>query len=126
MADTLMKRLLILLSVIAIAGVPASAAGTSKKAIKIAGTTEGNTGCMILEESTPVKGKLLLAGVVYVRTEYRVIQSFNYQPAKQKYTGPGAVKKLNRQAVRDKVKLVVLPYHYPPAQLTRARKLCGQ
>jgi len=93
---------------------------------EISGTTQGNTGCAILEKHMPVKGKLLLAGVVYARTEYRVLDSFNYKMPKSKFTGQGEIDELNRLAVKDKVKLVVLTSKYTPEQLEEARKLCGE
>lgn len=102
----------------------ATGAKSSQNGIKVAGTTEGNTGCMILEKHMPVKGKMLLLGVVYVRTEYDVLQTFNYNPPKQKFTGQGETDKLNSLAVKNKVKLVVLPSHYSQDQLKTARDIC--
>lgn len=102
----------------------AAEAKSDQNGIKAAGTTEGNTGCMILEKHMPVKGKLLLLGVVYARTEYDVIQSFNYTPPKQKFTGQGETDKLNNLAVKNKVKLVILPSHYSQDQLKTARDMC--
>lgn len=74
----------------------------------------------------PVKGKLLFAGVVYARTQYRVVQTFNYKPARQKYTGQGQVNELNRTAIKDRIKLVVLPSKYSQEQMSKARALCGK
>jgi hypothetical protein len=92
----------------------------------VSGTTQGNVGCVILEKHMPVKGKLLLAGVVYARTEYNVLETFNYTMEKRKFTGKGEIEDLNRLAVKDKVKLVIVPSKYTPEQLAQARKLCGQ
>jgi hypothetical protein len=99
---------------------------TAQNGITVAGTTQGNVGCMILEKHMPVKHKLLFAGVIYARTEYRVLKTFNYKPARQKYTGQGEIKELNQAAVRDKVKLVVLPSDYTQDQMDQARKMCGK
>lgn len=93
---------------------------------EISGTTQGNTGCAILEKHMPVKGKLLVAGVIYARTEYRVLDTFNYKMPKPKFTGRGEIDELNRLAVRDKVKLVVIPSKHTPEQLEEARKLCKE
>jgi hypothetical protein len=92
----------------------------------VSGTTQGNVGCVILEKHMPVKGKLLLAGVVYARTEYDVLETFNYKMEKQKFTGKGEIEDLNRLAVRDKIKLAIIPSKHTPEQLEQARKLCGQ
>jgi hypothetical protein len=108
---------------------PTKAAGprpSDQNNLEVSGATQGNTGCAILEKHTPVKGKLLLVGVVYARTEYKVIDSFNYAMPKSKFTGPGEIEDLNRLAVRDKVKLVVIPSKYSPEQLDEAKKLCGE
>lgn len=117
---------LLLMAAISPVALAASEKKPNQNGITVAGTTQGNTGCMILEKHTPVKGKLLLAGVLYVRTEYRVLQSFDYKPARQKYTGEGQVKELNREAVKNKVKLVIVPSKYTAAQVAAARKLCGK
>ncbi len=98
---------------------------TDQSQVEISGTTQGNTGCAILEKHMPVKGKLLAAGVIYARTEYKVVDSFNYKMPKPKFTGRGEIDELNRLAARDKVKLVVIPSRYTPEQLDKARKLCG-
>jgi hypothetical protein len=122
-----MKYLLVLLLALTFSSF-ALDAGENKAAnngLTIAGVTQGNVGCMILEKHTPVKGKLLLAGVIYARTEYRVLQSFHYKPARQKYTGQGQINDLNRSAVKDKVKLVVVPSQYTQDQMSEAKKLCG-
>lgn len=94
--------------------------------ITLAGTTQGNTGCAILEKHMPVKGKLLFAGVIYARTQYKVLQSFNAKLPKQKYTGPGDVKKLNQFATQNKIKLVVIPAKYTPEQMKQAKADCQQ
>lgn len=123
-----MEKLAILFLAISLSPLAVAAGGNngSHDKVTVAGTTQGNVGCMILEKHMPVKGKLLFAGVVYARTEYRVLQSFHYKPARQKYTGQGEIKELNRSAVKDKVKLVVLPSKYSQDQMTQARKLCGK
>jgi hypothetical protein len=97
---------------------------SDQNGLTVAGTTQGNVGCMILEKHMPVKGKLLFAGVVYARTEYHVLQTFNYKPARQKYTGQGQINELNRTAIKDKIKLVVLPSKYTEEQMNKARTLC--
>ncbi len=99
---------------------------TDQSQVEISGTTQGNTGCAILEKHMPVKGKLLAAGVIYARTEYKVVDSFNYKMPKPKFTGRGEIDELNRLGARDKVKLVVIPSKYTPEQLNKARKLCGE
>jgi hypothetical protein len=99
---------------------------TDQDQLEVSGTTQGNTGCAILEKHTPVKGKLLMLGVIYARTEYKVIDSFDYTMPKSKFTGPGEIEELNRLAVKDKVKLVVIPSKYTPEQLDEAQKLCGE
>jgi hypothetical protein len=104
----------------------AGRARTDQDQPEVSGTTQGNTGCAILEKHTPVKGKLLLLGVVYARTEYKVIDSFDYTMPKSKFTGPGEIEELNRLAVRDKVKLVIIPPKFTPEQLDEAKKLCGE
>jgi hypothetical protein len=93
---------------------------------QISGMQKGNVGCAILGKRKPVKGKLLLAGVVYARTEYDVLETFNYKMPKEKFTGPGEVDELNRLAIRDKVKLVLIPAKHSPEELDEARKLCRQ
>jgi hypothetical protein len=99
---------------------------TDQSNLEVSGTTQGNTGCAILEKHTPVKGKLLVLGVVYARTEYKVIDSFNYTMPKSKFTGPGEIEELNRLAQKDKVKLVIIPSKYTPEQLDEAKRLCGE
>jgi hypothetical protein len=93
---------------------------------QVSGMTQGNTGCAIMEKHTPVKGKLLLVGVVYARTEYKVLQTFHATLPRDKFTGPGEVKELNDLAVRNKIKLVVIPTNYSDDELAQARGLCGQ
>jgi hypothetical protein len=100
--------------------------GTDQSHLGVSGTTQGNTGCAILEKHTPVKGKLLALGVVYARTEYKVVDSFNYAMPKSKFTGQGEIEELNRLAARDKVKLVVIPSKYTREQLDEAKRLCGE
>jgi len=125
-----MKRsLLLVLLVFAVLLTSTSAPGqgeSSESHLEVFGTTQGNTGCAILEKHMPVKGPLLALGVVYARTEYKVIDSFNYKMPKSKFTGQGEIEDLNRLAERDKVKLVAIPSKYTPEQLDEAKKLCGQ
>jgi hypothetical protein len=125
-----MKRWQALLFLVAIAILPVAAFAGSKKEtqnrVTIAGTTKGNVGCMILEKHMPLKKKLLFGGVMYARTEYRVLQSFHYKPARQKYTGTGEIKELNHEAVKDKIKLVIVPSNYSPDELTEAKKDCKE
>ena len=105
--------------------VGASAAGDNKsEKPEVSGTTQGNTGCAVLEKHTPVKGKLLAIGVIYARTEYRVLDTFNCKLPKDKFTGPGDVKDLNRYATDNKIKLVVIPSRYSDEQLQQARNMC--
>ena len=113
-------------AVLLIASRGAGRARTDQEQPEVSGTTQGNSGCAILEKHTPVKGKLLALGVIYARTEYKVIDSFNYTMPKSKFTGPGEIEELNRLAVKDKVKLVVIPSKYTPEQLDEAKKLCGE
>jgi hypothetical protein len=100
--------------------------GSDKAEPAVSGTTQGNVGCVILERGTPVKKKLLFAGVIYARTEYRVLETFNYRMETQKFTGPGEIKQLNERAQKDKIKLVVLPSKHTNEQLAEARKLCQE
>ena len=126
-----MKQLwAILLLLVAIAIQPPGGFARQKQdqsnGITFAGTTQGNAGCAVLEKHMPVKGKLLFAGVVYARTEYKVIQTFNAKLPKQKYTGPGDVKKLNQFATENKIKLVIIPSKYTSDQLQQAKADCKQ
>jgi hypothetical protein len=117
----------LIMSVVLVASTKvAEARSTDQSNLEVSGATQGNTGCAILEKHTPVKGKLLLVGVVYARTEYKVVASFNYTMPKSKFTGPGEIEELNRLAVKDKVKLVIIPSKYTPEQLDEAKKLCGE
>jgi hypothetical protein len=117
----------LIMSVVLVASTKAAEPrSTDQSNLEVSGATQGNTGCAILEKHTPVKGKLLLVGVVYARTEYKVVDSFNYTMPKSKFTGPGEIEELNRLAVRDKVKLVIIPSKYTPEQLDEAKKLCGE
>ena len=93
---------------------------------QVSGMTQGNVGCAIMEKHTPVKGKLLALGVIYARTEYKVLQTFNATLPRDKFTGPGEVKELNDLAVKNKIKLVVIPTNYSDAEFAQARSLCGQ
>ncbi|HEV2424946.1 MAG TPA: hypothetical protein VGZ29_08975 [Terriglobia bacterium] len=93
---------------------------------QVSGMTQGNTGCAILEKHTPVKGKLLVVGVIYARTEYKVLTTFHATLPREKFTGPGQVKELNSLAVKDRIKLVVLRPNYSDAEFARAKSMCGQ
>ncbi|MGH9358607.1 MAG: hypothetical protein ACRD22_16890 [Terriglobia bacterium] len=123
-----MKILLVLAFLAATAFQPVPAIAAQKSAdqngLIVSGTSKGNVGCMILEKHTPLKKGLLFAGIVYVRTQYIVLQSFNYKPEKQKFTGMGGTDELNHLAAKDKIKLVVVPSHYTQQQLQQARQLC--
>ena len=125
-----MKNLLILLFFMAITLQPGTAFAAQKKTgqsgLTVSGTTKGNAGCMIVEKHMPVKKGLLFAGIVYVRTQYLVLQSFNYKPEKHKFTGKDGADELNRLAAKDKIKLVIVPSHTTPQQMEDARKLCQQ
>ena len=105
-------------------GFPTAADDNKSERPEVSGVSQGNTGCAVLEKHTPVKGKLLAIGVVYARTEYRVLDTFNCKLPKEKFTGPGDVKELNRLATDNKIKLVVIPSHYSDEQLQEARNMC--
>jgi hypothetical protein len=119
-----------LIAAAAIAGIALTLGGvsgandTKSDQPEVSGTTQGNVGCAVLEKHTPVKGKLLAVGVIYARTEYRVLDTFNCKLPKDKFTGPGDVKDLNRFAVDNRIKLVVIPSHYSDEQLQQARSMC--
>jgi hypothetical protein len=91
---------------------------------QISGTTVGNTGCAVLEKHTPVKGPLLAIGVIYARTQFVVLDTFNCKLEKEKYTGTDDIKALNQTAIDDKIKLVVIPSHYTDDQLQQAKDIC--
>jgi hypothetical protein len=93
---------------------------------QVSGMTLGNTGCAILEKHTPVKGKLLALGVIYARTQYKVLQTFHATLPRDKFTGPGEIKELNDLAVKNKIKLVVIPTNYSDAEFAQARSMCGE
>jgi len=93
---------------------------------EVTGAIQGNVGCAVLDKHTPVKGKLLLVGVIYARTQYDVIDSFNCKLPKQKFTGPGDVKELNQYAAQNKIKLVVIPSNYNDEELQQAKDICRQ
>lgn len=119
--------LALLLITIAAPGFSApAAAGKKSGEPQIAGTTKGNTGCAILGKGMPPKGKLLFVGVIYVRTQYTVLQTFNAKLPKQKYTGQGEVNKLNQYAVDHRIKLVVIPSKHSAEQMEQAQKLCKE
>jgi hypothetical protein len=102
-----------------------SGGGTSdSKQPQISGTTVGNTACAVLEKHTPVKGPLLAIGVIYARTQYVVLDTFNCKLEKEKYTGTDDIKALNQTAINDKIKLVVIPSHYTDDQLQQAKDIC--
>lgn len=101
-----------------------SGAKSDSKQFQISGTTVGNTGCAVLEKHTPVKGPLLALGVIYARTQYVVLDTFNCKLEKEKYTGNGDIKALNQTAINDKIKLVVIPSHYTDDQLQQAKDVC--
>lgn len=118
--------LALLLITIAAPAFPAPAAGKKSAEPQIAGTTKGNTGCAILGKGMPPKGKLLFVGVIYVRTQYTVLQTFNAKVPKQKYTGQGEVNKLNQYAVDHRIKLVVIPSKHNAEQMEQAQKICKE
>lgn len=93
---------------------------------QVSGVTQGNVGCALLEKHTPVKGKLLAVGVIYARTEYKVLATFNATLPRDKFTGPGEVKELNDLAAKDKIKLVILRPNYSDAKFAQAKSMCGQ
>src|ERR1043166_1802622 len=120
-----MKRTIPLLFFLMMITVPAATPSGPKSAdqnqLVVSGVTKGNVGCVILGKHMPVKGKLLLAGVVYARTEYNVIETVNYKIDKQKFTGRGEIDDLNQRALKDRIKLVVIPEKHTPEQLEQAR-----
>ncbi len=118
--------LALLLLGIALLTLPAFSAPKNATEPVVAGTTKGNTGCAILAKGMPPKGKLLFAGVIYVRTQYSVLETFNAKLLKQKYTGQGEINDLNQFAVKNKIKLVVIPSKHTDDQLEEARKLCKE
>lgn len=125
-----MKKALVLLFFGCISIQLPLALAASKNADKaeptISGTTKGNTGCAILGKHMPVKGKLLAVGVLYARTEHRVLQTFNCKLPRKKFAGQGQINELNRAAAKDRIKLVILPSKYSPEQMDEVKKLCGQ
>lgn len=122
-----MKRMFVAILIITGAFMPAylaSAAKSHNDQPIVSGTTKGNVGCAVLEKHMPVKGKLLFAGVVYARTEYRVLQTFNCKMPRQKFTGQGEINELNQFATKEKIKLVVIPSKHTDQELNEAVKLC--
>ena len=113
---------------LAVVFVPTSAArGTNdQRQPELSGMTQGNTGCAVLEKHTPVKGKLLVVGVVYARTQYVVLDTVNCKLPKDKYTGPSDIKELNQYAVNNKIKLVVIQRNYTDEELQNAKNICRQ
>ena len=97
---------------------------SDSKQPQISGTTVGNTGCAVLEKHTPIKGPLLALGVIYARTQYVVLESYDCKLEKEKYTGDDDIKALNQTAVNDKIKLVVIPSHYTDDELQQAKDIC--
>jgi hypothetical protein len=92
----------------------------------ISGTTSGNVGCAILSYHTVLNRKMLAVGVIWSRSEYRVLETFNYNFEKQKFAGIHEIDELNSRAIKDKVKLVVLPAKHAEEQLDFARKACQE
>ena len=101
-----------------------SGSTSDSKQPQISGTTVGNTGCAVLEKHTPVKGPLLALGVIYARTQYVVLNTYNCKLEKDKYTGTDDIKALNQTAINDKIKLVVIPSHYTDDELQQAKDIC--
>ncbi len=101
-----------------------NASKSDSKQPQISGTTVGNTGCAVLEKHTPIKGPLLALGVIYARTQYVVLDTYNCKLEKEKYTGTDDIKALNQTAVNDKIKLVVIPSHYTDDELQQAEDAC--
>ena len=97
---------------------------TDSKEPQISGATVRNTGCAVLEKHTPVKGPLLAIGVIYARTQYVVLDTYNCRLEKEKYTGTDDIKALNQTAINDKIKLVVIPSHYTDDELQQAKDIC--
>jgi len=93
---------------------------------QVSGVTEGNVGCAVLEKHTPVKGGLLAVGVIYARTEYKVLATFNATLPRDKFTGPSEVKELNDLAAKNKIKLVILRRNYSDAEFAQAKSMCGE
>ncbi len=103
---------------------PAPDGPQETKGLLISGTTQGNVGCAILERHTALKRKLLLAAVVYERTEYRVLATHHCKLPKKRFVGSGDIRKLNQIAARQKIKLVVIPAKATRVQWDAARKAC--
>lgn len=122
------RHLFVAFLILAASMVAASAANDSgdRRQPEVSGMTQGNTGCAVLEKHTPIKGKLLAVGVIYARTEYVVLDSVTCKLPKDKYTGPGDIKNLNRYAVDNKIKLVVIPRNYTDQELADAKNICRQ
>ena len=93
---------------------------------KVSGVEQGNVGCAVLEKHMPVKGALLALGVIYARTEYRVLATYNATLPREKFTGPGEVKELNHLALKDKIKLVIIHSGYSDAELKQAKQMCHE
>jgi hypothetical protein len=121
-----MKGLIALLLLAGVASQARSVFAADNKAPVVFGVTQGNTGCVILEKGMPIKKGPLFAGVIYARTQYRVLESFNYRMEKDKFTGSGEIKELGQIALRDKVKLVAIPAKHSEEQLEEARNICKQ
>lgn len=101
-----------------------TSSGAGQRQPELSGVTRGNTACAVLEKHTPVKGKLLVVGVVYARTQYVVLDTVNCTLPKNKFTGSGDVKELNQYAVDHKIKLVVIPRNYTDQELADAKNIC--
>ena len=76
-----------------------------------------------LRNICPVKGKLVAVGVNYARTEYRILDSFNYRMPKSEFTSQGAIEELSRLASRNKGTMGA-ESKYIPEQFDEARNLC--
>jgi hypothetical protein len=94
--------------------------------LQVSGVKQGNVGCVVLEKHMPVKGPLLALGVIYARTQYKVLATYNAKLPQDKFTGPGEVKELNRLAIQDKLKLVIIHSGYSDAELAQAKQLCQE
>lgn len=123
---SLRQIVLAFLVLLATIGVLLHAQESERRQPELSGVTKGNTGCAVLEKHTPIKGKLLAAGVIYARTEYVVLDSVSCKLPKDKYTGPGGIKALNQYATDNKIKLVVIPRNYTDQEFVDAKDICRQ
>ena len=53
----------------------------------------------------PVKGKLVAVGVKYARTEYRVLDSFNYSMPKSEFTSQRTISAVWLQGIKARWEL---------------------